>query len=126
MALKKLLVAFTTTREVEGEDRRVRFASGKVVDLTADELETLTKLTASTGKLHFRDPVNEGGKVSADEPEVVVVPDFAGQDVAMDKKNVDHLKAYLTFNEIVFADDAKKADLLALATAPAGDPDAGL
>lgn len=116
MALKLLLVAFTTTREVEGEERRVRFASKKVVDLTSDELELLDRLTKATGKLHYRDPISEGGaKVTASEPEVVELPDYAGQDVAMDKKSVDALKAYLTFHSVEFADDAKKADLLALA-----------
>ena len=116
MALKLLLVAFTTTREVEGEERRVRFASKKVVDLTEGELEILDRLTKATGKLHYRDPISEGGaKVTASEPEVVELPDYAGQDVAMDKKSVDALKAYLTFHSVEFADDAKKADLLALA-----------
>lgn len=116
MALKLLLVAFTTTREVEGEERRVRFASKKVVDLTSDELELLDRLTKATGKLHYRDPISEGGaKVTASEPELVELPDYAGQDVAMDKKSVDALKAYLTFHSVEFADDAKKADLLALA-----------
>lgn len=116
MALKLLLVAFTTTREVEGETRRVRFAAKKVVDLTSDELELLDRLTKATGKLHYRDPISEGGaKVTASEPELVELPDYAGQDVAMDKKSVDALKAYLTFHSVEFADDAKKADLLALA-----------
>ncbi len=94
MALKKLLVAFTTNREVEGKSRRVRFEAGKVVDLTDDELELLDKLTKSTGKLHYRAPINEsGGKITAAEPEIVEVPDFEGQDVPMDKKSVDQLKA---------------------------------
>lgn len=138
MALKKLLVAFTTTREIEGEDRRVRFAAGKVVDLTKAELELLDKLTKSTGKLHYRAPINEGGgNVTASEPEIVEVPDFEGQDVAMDDKNVEQLKAYLTFNSVEFESSAKKADLLALAkkheageidagNADDGDPDGGL
>ena len=116
MALKLLLVAFTTTREVEGEERRVRFAAKKVVDLTSDELELLDRLTKATGKLHYRDPISEGGaKVTASEPEVVELPDYAGQDVAMDKKSVDALKAYLTFHSVEFADGDKKADLLSLA-----------
>lgn len=116
MALKLLLVAFTTVREVEGEDRRVRFAPGKVVDLTDAELELLDKLTKATGKLHYRDPIQEGGAtIVASEPEVVNVPDYVGQDVAMDDKNVDHLRAYLTFHGVSFEGNAKKADLLALA-----------
>ena len=139
MALKKLLVAFTTDREVEGETRRVRFAAGKVVDLTSDELTLLDKLTKSTGKLHYREPINEGGsKVTASEPEVVEVPDFEGQDVPMDKKTVDQLKAYLTFNSVEFESSAVKADLLDLAkkheagqidagdNGDDGDPDGGL
>ena len=127
MALKKLLVAFTTNREVEGEERRVRFAAGKVVDLTDDEMTLLDKLTVSTGKLHYRSPINEGGgKVTESEPEVVEVPDFEGQDKAMDDKNVDQLKAYLTFHSVEFESNAKKADLLELAKKhEAGEIDAG-
>lgn len=128
MALKTLLVAFSTTRAVEGSDKpkRVRFAAKSVVDLTADELKTLDDLTAKTGKLHYRDPANEGGKAIESEPEIVNVPDFAGQDVAMDKKTVDQLKAYLTFHDVEFADDALKADLLTAAKAHEADPDGGL
>lgn len=128
MALKKLLVAFTTNREIDGETRRVRFAANKVVDLTDDELELLDKLTAKTGKLHYRAPIQEGGgKVVASDPEVVNVPDFAGQDVPMKDKTVDQLKAYLTFHEVEFADGDKKADLLAAAQKhEAGDQDGGL
>lgn len=137
MALKKLLVAFTTNREVEGKSRRVRFEAGKVVDLTDDELTLLDKLTKSTGKLHYREPINEGGgKVTASEPEIVEVPDFEGQDVPMDKKSVDQLKAYLTFNSVEFESSALKADLLDLAKKHEagqidagngdGDPDGGL
>lgn len=127
MALKKLLVAFTTNREVEGEERRVRFAAGKVVDLTDDEMTLLDKLTVSTGKLHYRSPINEGGgKITEAEPEVVEVPDFEGQDKAMDEKNVDQLKAYLTFHSVEFESSAKKADLLELAKKhEAGEIDAG-
>lgn len=131
MALKKLLVAFTTTREVDGEDRRVRFAAGKVVELTEGELELLDKLTKSTGKLHYRSPINEGGApVAAAEPEIVDVPDYDGQEVAMGDKTVDHLKAYLTFHGIEFESSAKKPELLAAATAHENgdttDPDGGL
>lgn len=138
MALKKLLVAFTTNREVEGKSRRVRFEAGKVVDLTSDELDLLDRLTKSTGKLHYREPINEGGgKLTAAEPEIVEVPDFEGQDVPMDKKSVDQLKAYLTFNSVEFESGALKADLLDLAkkheageidagNAGDGDPDGGL
>lgn len=114
MALKTLLVAFSTTRTVDGEERRVRFKSGSVVDLTEDEMTTLDSLTEKTGKLHYRAPVNEGGKPTASEPEVVDVPDYAGQDVAIDKKTVDQLKAYLTFHSVVF-DKEDKAGLVKLA-----------
>lgn len=117
MALKYLLCAFTTTREVEGEDKpvRVRFAAKKVVNLTDDEIELLDKLTAQTGKLHYRDPVSEGGKVVASEPEVIETKDYAGQDVAMTDKTADQLKAYLTFFGVEHKGNAAKADLLALA-----------
>ncbi|MEN6332976.1 MAG: hypothetical protein ABFE01_01880 [Phycisphaerales bacterium] len=131
--LKLLLVAFSTMREVDGEERRVRFGAKKVVELTDDELETLDRLTKATGKLHYRDPISEGGaKVVASEPEVVVVPDYAGQDVAITDKSVDQLKAYLTFHSVEFKGNASKADLLAAAqkheagTDGDADPDAGL
>jgi hypothetical protein len=133
MALKLLLVAFTTDREVEGTKRRVRFAPGKVVDLTDSEIELFDRLSKATGKLHYRDPISEGGTVVASEPEVVLLPDFDGQDVTVDKKSVDQLRAYLTFHGVTFEANAKKADLLALATAheaasdnESGDPDGGL
>ena len=115
MALKTLLVAFSTTREIDGEEKRVRFKAKSVVDLTESEIEQLEALTKATGKLHFREPIKEGGKAVADEPEVVDVPDFAGQDVAMDKKSVDQLKAYLDFHSQSYDAKATKADLLALA-----------
>lgn len=122
MALKKLLVAFTTTRMIAAsgsgkeEERRVRFAAGKVVDLSDEELDLLDRLTKNTGKLHYRDPVSEGGsRVIASEPEVVNVPDFAGQDVAIPSKTVDQLKAYLTFHEVEFPAKAGKSDLVELA-----------
>lgn len=139
---KLLLVAFNTDREVNGEMARVKFKSGSVIDLTPSELTTLTNLQNKTGKLHYRDPIQEGGAAAASEPEVVDVPDYAGQDTPMDKKNVDLLKAYLTFHSVEFEADAKKPDLLKLATAHeagqtddksggstasgAADPDAGL
>lgn len=126
MTTKKLLVAFTTDREVEGKVRRVRFAAGSVVDLTDDELETLTKLQNASGKLHFREPIREGGgKVAPSEPEVIAVPEYAGKDVPVAKKTVDQLKAFLTFKEIDFAADAKKDVLIALAEGAdkAGDSD---
>jgi hypothetical protein len=139
MALKLLLVAFTTNRLVEvagkEENRRVRFAANKVVDLTDDELELLDTLTKKTGKIHYREPISEGGKATASAPEIVDVPDYEGQDVALASKTVPQLKAYLTFHEVEFAGNASKSDLLALAEAHAAgggsddddnDPDSGL
>lgn len=109
---KLLLVAFSTARD----GQRVRFASKSVVDLEDDELETLDKLTLSTGKLHYRDPIREGGdSLVPSEPEVVVVPDYAGQDVPMGEKSVPQLKAYLDFHEIGYKGNASKDDLLTLA-----------
>lgn len=122
--LKLLLVVLTTRREVDGEMKRVRFGSNSVVELTDDELDLLDRMTVSTGKLHYRDPISEGrGAVAESAPEVVKVPDYAGQDVPMDKKTVDQLKAFLTFSDITFDDKASKADLLALATKSGGDDD---
>lgn len=135
MALKTLLVAFSTTREIDGEEKRVRFKAKSVVELTEAEVEQLEALTKATGKLHFRDPIKEGGKAVADEPEIVDVPDFAGQDVALDKKSVDQLKAYLDFYSVDYTGKTSKADLLAAAKAheagqtdnkAGGDPDSGL
>lgn len=126
MAMKLLLVAFSTNREVDDQTRRVRFAAKSVVDLTDEEIELLDKLTKSTGKLHYRDPISEGGKVAESAPEVVHVPDYAGQDTPMAEKSVDQLKAYLTFHGVDFESGAKKADLLALAQSAGNDPDSGL
>lgn len=123
--IKVLLVALTTFREINGEKKRVRFAAGKPADLTAAELESLDKLTVATGKLHYRDPVHEG--VVAAEPEAVAEGDtFDGESVAMGDKTVAQLKAYLDANGVEYADDAKKADLLAAAEAHEADPDGGL
>lgn len=118
MAIKFLLVALSTTRVVDGEKRKVRFSAKSTPDLTADELKMLDDLTKSTGKLHYRDPINEGGaaSVTASEPTVVETPDFAGQNVPMGEKSVDQLKAFLTFHEVEFKGNASKGDLLKLAT----------
>lgn len=132
MALKLLLVAFTTNREIEGKAKRVRFAPGKVVDLLDDEIELLENLTKATGKLHFREPISEGGTAVASEPEIVQVPDFEGQSVPLSEKTVDQLKAYLTFHSVEFPASANKAALLELATKhesgddDSADPDSGL
>lgn len=135
MALKLLLVSFTTNRtvEVSGTEemvsKRVRFAAKSVVDLNDDELELLDSLTVATGKLHYREPMTEGGQtITASEPVVVEVPDYAGQDVPIVNKTVDQLKAYLTFHSVEFKPGDNKADLLALAqtneaSGPAGNAD---
>lgn len=122
MTMKTLLVAFSTIRAVEGEDRRVRFAAKSVVDLTAKELEEFDALTKTTGKLYYRTPVNEGGeKVQEDTPELVETRAYAGEDVAIDSKSVDQLKAYLTFKKVTFEKTASKADLVKLAKAEEAD-----
>lgn len=135
MALKTLLVAFTTFRTVDGTKKRVRFAAKSVVDLTADEEATLQKLQDATGKLHFRDPVNEGGKVRESDPEVVDTGDADGgydeSDRAMGDKTVKGLKAYLDHHEVEYESSDDKAALLAKAQAHAsgatgGDQDEGL
>lgn len=130
MALKTLLVALTTTREIDGKKERVRFAAKSVVDLTADEEKTLTDLQTKTGKLHFRDPQQEGGAATESKPEVVDVDDYLGQKVAIDKKDVPSLKAYLTYNNVEFAGNASKDTLLKAAQdhakKAAADLDGGL
>lgn len=127
--VKTLLVALSTTRD----DKRVRFAAGSTVKLTNDELETLDKVTVSTGALQYRDPVNESEAVDGT---IVAERQFIGEDTPIGKKNVDQLKAYLTFYGVEFAEDAKKADLIEAAEAQAeklekadgddDDKDAGL
>lgn len=147
MPAKMLLVALTTNRDVEvggkKESRRVRFAANKVVDLTSEEMKILDDLTKSTGKLHYRDPIQEGGSrpVAAD-PEIIDLPDYAGQDVAIEDKSVAQLKAYLTFHGVSFGNNDKRDDLVAAARkhesgqgedksggstdSGVGDPDGGL
>lgn len=120
---KFLLVAMSTVREVEGEPKKVRFPAGKVADLNKAELAMLDKLTLSTGKLHYRDPKDESA--SADDEEGNDDDQFLGESVVIGKKNVDQLKAYLTFHEVAFADDADKAALVKAVKGHA-DPDAGL
>lgn len=130
MALKTLLVALTTVRAIDGKDTRVRFAAKSVVDLTEAEEKTLTDLQKATGKLHFREPQNEGGAANESKPEVVDVDDYLGQKVAIDKKDVPSLKAYLTYNNVEFAGNASKDTLLKLAQdhakKAAADLDGGL
>lgn len=123
---KFLLVALTTTRKVEGEDKKVRFPAKSVQDLTKAEIQMLDKLEESTGKPHYREPKNE--VLDDDDDDGAGEDQFLGEGVAIGKKNVDQLKAYLTFHEVEFADDASKADLVKLAQAKADelDPDAGL
>lgn len=144
MALKTILVALTTIREVDGKKKRVRFPAKSVVDLTDDEQASLQKLQDSTGKLHFRSPVNEGGKPTESKPEVVDAGEggasYEGSKVAMGDKTVAQLKAYLDHHKVDYDSSANKADLLKLAESHAasagdededegeggGDPDAGL
>lgn len=148
MALKTILVALTTMREIDGKNVRVRFAAKSVVDLTSDEQDSLQKLQNATGKLHFRDPVNEGGKVQESKPQVIGSADsgasYEGSNVAIGDKSVQQLKAYLDHYSVEYKGNASKADLVTLAETHAatagsgdggsgtrdgeggGDPDAGL
>lgn len=122
MAKKVLLAALSTTREIDGEDRKVRFPANKVADLTKDEIELLDRLTRSSGRPHYRDPVNEDG--AAVQPEAVEGGDndeFDGQSVPMEKKSVDQLKAYLDHHGVGYDSGALKADLLKAANAHATD-----
>lgn len=117
---KLLLVAFTTTRAVavgEGktENKRARYAAKSVVDLTEDEMTLLDRLTKKTGKLHYRDPIREGGEIAESQPVIVEVPDFEGQDVPIDTKTVPLLRAYLTFHGVAFKPGDDKAALVDLA-----------
>lgn len=123
MAIKKLLVGFTTVRN----GKRTRFAAGKTVELTAEELELLEKLTKQTGTLHFRSPVNE----VADRGVAAADVDYDGADVDLEDKTVAQLKAMLDFNGVTYTKTATKAELLELASDADGndgdgDPDSGL
>lgn len=114
MSKKVLLVSLTTVRDGE----RVRFEAGKTVNLTADEIRDLDKLTVSTGKPHYRDPVNESA--TADGPDELSGEQghtFVGEDIPVAKKTVDQLRAYLDHHQIEYAADAQKPDLLKAATA---------
>lgn len=144
MALKTILVALTTIRAIDGKDVRVRFAAKSVVDLSDAEQASLQKLQDATGKLHFRDPVNEGGKVQESKPQVIGSADsgasYEGSNVAIGDKSVQQLKAYLDHYSVEYKGNASKADLVTLAETHAatagggssgegdngGDPDAGL
>ncbi len=137
MALKTILVALSTVRD----GKRVRFAAGSVVSLTAEEQDSLQKLQDQSGKLHFRTPVNEGGKAVESKPEAVdngAGAEFEGAKVPVADKTVVQLKAYLDFHKVEYKGNASRADLVTLAetfAATAGDggdgaedadPDAGL
>ena len=65
MAKKHLLVALTTVRD----GKRVRFAARSTQNLTDAEIEQMDALTKRTGKLHYREPVNESA--AEDGPEAV-------------------------------------------------------
>lgn len=110
MAKKMLLAALTTTRGEGDDEKKVRFAAKTVQNLTKDEIELLDKLTASTGRPHYRDPVNEDAP--EDGPEVETSTAFDGENVAMEDKTVAHLKAYLDHNKVAYDATDTKPDLL--------------
>jgi len=115
-----LLAALSTSRpvKIEGtdrtEERRVRFAANKVVDLSDDELDLLTKLEKSTGVAHYRKPIRESAEAEA--PDIVDVPDYEGEDVPIDKKTAPLLKSYLDFHSVPYAGNASADTLRKLAT----------
>lgn len=130
---KFLLVALTTTREIGGVQKRVRFPAKSTQDLTKKELAELDALTETTSKLHYRDPVDESGKAADTDDDDGEQELFAGASVDMEDKTVTHLKAYLDHFEVEYEDKANKAALKALAEAHAdeaadgdADPDGGL
>jgi hypothetical protein len=129
MAKKLLLVILNTDRKIDGEMRRVKFKPKTVVDLTDDEIATLDNLEKATGVAHYREPTREGVEDAA--PEVVELPDYAGQDTPIAEKNVEQLKAYLDFFEIAYKGNDSKATLTAAAEKHAAgdnadDKDGGL
>jgi hypothetical protein len=105
---KFLLVALNTTREVEGKRRKVRLGARTVQDLNAEEIDLLDRLTKRTGKLHYRDPVNEDAAVAG--PETTGGP---AEGFNADDATVAQLKDYLDENSVEYDADAKKADLQA-------------
>lgn len=127
MTVKVLLTQLSTTRD----GKRVKFEAKQAVDLTKAELDTLDRLTASTGRPHYRDPINE--KVKGETPAVVDDETDEGADdegaddgegKTLDEMTVAELKAYLDEAEVEYDSDAKKADLLK--AAKAHETDGGL
>lgn len=100
--IKVILVALTTTREIDGRVRKVRFKAGSTVDLTEEEIDLFDRLERSTGKLHMRSPVNETISASIEAalaagsgPELLPEKAFAGQDIPVTKKTAAQLKAFI-------------------------------
>lgn len=116
---KVLLASLSTIRDGE----KVRFPANQVADVTKDEIKLLDRMTATTGRPHYRDPVNEGGDSGDDEGRQGGGENdaFDGESVEMDDKNVDQLKAYLDHNSVSYETGDKKADLLKRAKAHESD-----
>lgn len=57
MAKKVLLSRFT--RPAKGGGTETLMPNGQAVDLSADDIKTLDRLSKVTGKRYYRDPVNE-------------------------------------------------------------------
>lgn len=130
MPKKVLLTNLTTVRD--GKRVRLSPKSKKAVDLTAEEIDLLDRLTEQTGRPHYRDPVNEieddedfdlGGDGDGDENDGDDEnnDEFDGESVAVDEKSVPQLKAYLDHNEVEYPASANKAALLKLAKAHEAD-----
>lgn len=118
MPTKTLLTNLETTRTIDGKSKRVRLVAGTVADLTDAEIAQLDILTKRTGKPHYREPVQEGGgKPKAAAPIIQHVDEYDGESVAIGAKTVAQLKAYLTYHEVSFDDNADQAALLKLADA---------
>lgn len=69
--MKKVLLTRFTREGKDGKPEQL-MPDGKAVDLSKDDIATLDRLTAATGKRYYRDPVNE----SASEDER---PDDGGE-----------------------------------------------
>lgn len=62
--MKKVLLCRFTREGKDGKPETL-MPDGSAVDLSADDIKTLDRLTESTGKRYYRDPVNESA--AADE-----------------------------------------------------------
>lgn len=112
--VQKVLLARFTREKADGKEGDTETLMPGPANLTKDDMATLDKLTKSTGKQYYRDPINEVPEGS----------ETGVSDVSVDDMTAAQLRDYLDENDIEYPSGAKKPDLLALAKGePAGDED---